>query len=200
MEMKLWEAIKNRRSLYALSNEEIVPRKKIEQMVTDALLYVPSANNSQTTRLVLLWGDHHKNLWDIVLAALRKETNDAQFARSKAKVEKSFVSGYGTILFFEDQAAVKTLQEKFPLYADTYPRYAQHTNAMHQYALWTALEAEGLGASLQHYNPLIDEDVQKAWNIPETWQLIAQMPFGKPLEGAGQREQTPIESRLFIKG
>ncbi|NFV72581.1 nitroreductase, partial [Clostridium botulinum] len=39
----------------------------------------------------------------------------------------------------------------------------------------------GFGASLQHYNELIEEDVKKEWNIPNNWKLIAQMPFGKPV-------------------
>ena len=30
---------------------------------------------------------------------------------------------------------------------------------MLQLVVWTALEAEGLGATLQHYNPLIDDEV-----------------------------------------
>lgn len=51
---------------------------------------------------------------------------------------------------------------------------------MLQLFVWTALENEGLDASLQHYNPIIDEEVKKQWNIPESWKLIVQMPFGKP--------------------
>ena len=34
------------------------------------------------------------------------------------------------------------------------------------------------GASLQHYNPLIDEAVAKQWHINPNWKLIAEMPFG----------------------
>ena len=42
---------------------------------------------------------------------------------------------------------------------------AQQTSAMHQLAIWTMLEDAGFGASLQHYNPLIDEAVAKQWHI-----------------------------------
>ena len=41
-----------------------------------------------------------------------------------------------------------------------------------------SLAQEGIGASLQHYNPLIDNDVAAAWGIPANWKLRAQMPFG----------------------
>lgn len=32
---------------------------------------------------------------------------------------------------------------------------------MIQFAVWTALETEGLGASLQHYNPIIAQRLPK---------------------------------------
>lgn len=69
---------------------------------------------------------------------------------------------------------------------------------MLQYVIWTALELEGLGASLQHYNPLIDEEVKKEWQIPSNWKLIAQMPFGKPTAEAGAKEFQPLEDRVKV--
>jgi predicted oxidoreductase (fatty acid repression mutant protein) len=35
---------------------------------------------------------------------------------------------------------------------------------MHQLLIWATLEAEGLGANLQHYNPVINEEVKKTWS------------------------------------
>ncbi|MDR1959368.1 MAG: hypothetical protein LBQ54_10080 [Planctomycetaceae bacterium] len=55
-----------------------------------------------------------------------------------------------------------------------------------------------MGASLQHYNPLIDEAVRKEWNLPESWQLIAQMPFGLPLEGPSPKTHLPVKGRLVV--
>lgn len=54
---------------------------------------------------------------------------------------------------------------------------------MHQYVLWTALEAEGAGANLQHYNPLVDAKVQSTWNVDPAWELKAQLVFGGRSEG-----------------
>ena len=104
------------------------------------------------------------------------------FVEADRKISNSFASGYGTILFFEDNAIVEKLQEKFPLYKDSFPTWSNHTSAMHQFAIWTMLEDVGFGASLQHYNPLIDNEVRKTWNLPDSWSLIAQMPFGSPVE------------------
>ncbi len=61
--------------------------------------------------------------------------------------------------------------------------------------LW---KLKGFGATLQHYNPLIDEEVRKEWGVPENWKLIAQMPFGKPVVPAGEKEYQPLENRVKI--
>jgi len=107
-------------------------------------------------------------------------------------------------LFYEDPNPIKELQSKFPNYADKFPQWSEHTSAMHQYALWTALEAEGFGANLQHYNPLPDQRAAAQWNIPLEWSLKAQLVFGGEAEGARQglqpRSEQPIEERLFIHG
>ena len=55
-----------------------------------------------------------------------------------------------------------------------------------------------MGASLQHYNPLVDEEVKSAWNLPDDWQLIAQMPFGVPTGEPGAKEYKPLEERLLV--
>jgi predicted oxidoreductase (fatty acid repression mutant protein) len=49
---------------------------------------------------------------------------------------------------------------------------------MLQFALWTSFVAEGLGANLQHYNPLIAEKVAAEWKVPPIWKLNAQLVFG----------------------
>lgn len=198
MEKTFMEAIKNRRSIYALSNEIIVSEEKIEEIVRDAIKHTPSAYNSQSTRIIILFGEHHKKLWQFTLKELKKLTNEEQFAETEKKVNGAFASGYGTVLFFEDQSVVNYLVNSFPLYADRFPDWSLHTNAMHQFVIWTALEAEGLGASLQHYNPLIDEDIQKEWGISKDWKLLAQIPFGKPLVLAGEKAISDLEARLKV--
>jgi hypothetical protein len=91
-----------------------------------------------------------------------------------------------------------------PIYADKFPQWSEHTSAMHQYMLWTSLEAEGLGCNLQHYNPLPNQKASEIWKIPLEWDLKAQLVFGTPAEGAREKlpekAQTPLEERLFIHG
>lgn len=192
------EALAHRRSYYAIGNGSSVLDKEIEDALVFALMNVPSAFNSQSTRLVLLLGEQHRKLWDIVKETLRKMVSEEQFLQTEQKIDKSFASGYGTILYFEDEEVVKGLQKSFPTYADKFPQWSEHTSAMHQLALWVVLEDMGFGASLQHYNPLIDAEVKKIWNLPVNWRLIAQMPFGMPLAVPGDKEHQPVVERMKV--
>ncbi len=198
MQKSFWDAVKQRRSIYGLSNEKIVPNEKIAEIVKGAVTHVPSPYNSQSTRVVVLFGQEHKTFWRLVLDELKKVTSPNRFLATQRKVEGSFASGYGTVLYFVDKSAVDELAAKFPLYADKFALWSQHSNAMHQYVIWTALEAEGLGASLQHYSPLVDDAVREKWNVPAEWQMVAQMPFGKPTQSPGDKELKSLDERVRI--
>lgn len=198
MERNFKDALKLRRSYYTIGNGSPVPDKEIEDVLTTAVEYVPSAFNSQSTRLVLLLGKDHKKLWEIVKETLRKRLPAEQFAQTESKIDKSFASGYGTVLFFEDETVVKGLQESFPSYEAKFPVWSEQTSAMHQLAVWSMLEDLGFGASLQHYNPLIDEEVRKTWNLPSSWTLVAEMPFGLPVQSPGEKEIKPLEDRILV--
>lgn len=192
------EAMTHRRSYYALKNESPITDNEIIDIVHSAVKHVPSAFNSQSTRVVVLLHDKHQRVWEITKDVLRKVVSAEAFGNTKNKIESSFQSGYGTLLFYEDQRPVKALQEQFPRYADNFPIWSQHTNAMHQFAIWTMLEDAGFGVSVQHYNPLIDELVAKEFNIPAEWTLIAQMPFGAPAGEPGEKDYQPLSDRVLV--
>jgi predicted oxidoreductase (fatty acid repression mutant protein) len=71
---------------------------------------------------------------------------------------------------------------------------------MHQFALWVALEAEGFGANLQHYNPIVDQRAQQHFDIPLEWKLRAQLVFGGKAGEAGEKRFEPLEKRVFVHG
>ncbi|MEH7392499.1 nitroreductase family protein [Bacillus sp. JJ1503] len=195
MTKDFYTAIKERRSYYSINKEVKVSDERIKEIVEFAVKYTPSAFNSQTARLVVLTGEAHDKLWSITTETLRKVVGEGNFEGTQQKMD-SFKAGHGTVLFFEDEAIVKSLQEQFALYADNFPIWSSQASGMHQLVVWSALEAEGLGASLQHYNPLIDEEVKQEWNIPSNWKLIAQMPFGNPISQPGEKEFQPVEDRV----
>ncbi|MDU4959346.1 MAG: nitroreductase family protein [Sporomusaceae bacterium] len=197
MKNTFMEAVKNRRSYYGIGKDVVASDERIEEIVRDAVRYTPSAFNSQSTRVLILLGEQHNAFWEIAREELRKVVPAASFAPTAEKIN-SFANGYGTILFFEDTTVVEGLQKQFPLYQEHFPVWSQHTSAMHQLVVWTALEAEGFGASLQHYAPLVDAAVQAKWNVPANWKLIAQMPFGKPTAEPGDKEMNPLEERVKV--
>lgn len=198
MALTFKEALKNRRSYYAITNESPVSDEQIKEILEHALLHVPSAFNSQTTRVVLLLGDQHKKLWEITKETLRKIVPAEHFGATESKIDGAFAAGYGTVLFYEDTEVVEGLQKSFPLYSENFPVWSQQTSGMHQFAVWTMLEEAGFGASLQHYNPLIDAEVASTWGIGSKWKLIAQMPFGKPAMTPGDKEYQALEKRLLV--
>ena len=195
----LQQAFDERRSVYALGNELPVEPQAIVNMAERVLLHTPSAFNSQSSRLVVLFGAEHQRLWDIAEEKLRAAVGDGDFSGSKQKLD-GFRAAAGTVLFYEDKNVTESLQEQFALYADRFPVWAQQTSAMHQYAMWTELRNVNVGANLQHYNPLVDEDAAKAFSIPDSWELVAQMPFGNIVEPAGEKTYQPVSERMKVLG
>lgn len=190
-------AIKERRSFYAITKDSPISDDRIGEIINDAVKYTPTAFNSQSGRVVLLLGENHNKVWGITKEILRKVVPAESFSTTEEKIN-SFSNGYGTVLFFEDVNVVESLQKQFPLYKDNFPVWAQQSNGMLQYAVWNSLQIEGLGSSLQHYNPLIDGDVKKQWNIPDNWKLIAEMPFGNPTAKPDEKKYQPVEERYKV--
>lgn len=192
------ELIKKRRTIYSLGNNLPVSQDRIAALIKEAVKHSPTAFNSQSSRVVVLFGENHKKLWNIVKDALRAIVPADAFAATESKIDNAFLSGAGTVLFFEDQSVVKGLQEQFALYADNFPVWSEQASGIAQFAVWTALSEENIGASLQHYNPVIDEQVSKAWDIPADWKLRAQLVFGSIEQEAGEKAFIDDESRFKI--
>lgn len=195
----LQQAAESRRSVYSLNKNLPVGKDEIVQIVEHAVLHTPSSFNSQSARVVVLFGEEHDKVWQFVEDALRAVVPADSFEPTAQKL-KLFKAGAATILFYEDQNVVKGLQDQFPAYAANFPVWADQANAMVQYAVWTTLAAAGAGANLQHYNPLPDAAIAEAWNIPENWLLRAQMVVGGIGAPAGEKTFQPVAERLKVFG
>ena len=194
-----YQAIEKRRSIYAIGTGKPVSENRVREIVEFAATHVPSAFNSQSARVVILFGKESGKFWEMVKDALRKIVPAEQFPKTEDKID-GFNAGWGTVLFFEDQAVVKQLMNDFSLYADNFPVWSNQSNGMLQFAVWTGLQSEGLGSSLQHYNELVEEDVKKEWKLDPSWKLLAQMPFGSVEAPAGEKSFIPIEDRVKVFG
>ena len=195
------EAITNRRSNYHLENISPVSTAHILDTIDTILSVVPSPFNAQSARVVVLFGEQHLTLWDIVEKELKSRIPKDIFAKTRQKLHRSFRSGFGTILIYEDEATLDKLRIDTPDYAENVNRWSEQSSGMLQFALWTALEDMGFGASLQHYNPLIDKAVSERWLIDNSWRLIAQMPFGLPKDNPSPHiQKSPIHQRRLVFG
>lgn len=188
---------KKRRSIYALGKDISLSEDEVVSLIKKAVKQAPSAFNSQSSRVLILLGNEHTKFWEITRAQLKKIVPEEKFQATSDKLE-SFANAAGSVLFFEDQNVVKTLQEQFPSYADNFPVWSEHSTGIAQYAVWLALAEKDIGANLQHYNPLVDEEVRKEWNVPSSWTLRAQMNFGSILQPAGEKTHIDDNERFII--
>jgi predicted oxidoreductase (fatty acid repression mutant protein) len=178
MSNQFLDLINKRRTIYAVGKNVEQSPEHLTDLIQHAIKQSPSSFNSQSSRAVILFNAEHEKFWGFVKEKLKSYAKDAEAAaKTDAKMD-SFAAGVGTVLFFEDLDVIKSLQEQFPSYADNFPVWAEHSTAIAQFATWTALHTDGLGASLQHYNPIVDEQVHAEWDIPASWKLRAQLVFG----------------------
>ena len=91
---------------------------------------------------------------------------------------------------------MQALQAQFPLYAANFPGWALQSSGMLQLSVWSGLRELGVGASLQHYNPIIDKDVRALFGLPESYRLVAQMPFGSIKDEPEPKEKEDISLRV----
>ena len=197
MEKTVQQMFAKRRTNYTLGKDVTLPQEEITARIEAVVREVPSAFNMQSGRIIIAYGSAHDKIWQITKDTLRAVVPAEAFANTEKKID-SFAAAYGTILYYDDTDVVKKLQEQFPLYAANFPTWAQQANGMMQYALWTLFANMGLAANLQHYNPLIDEALASEFDVPASWQLIAQMPFGQPMSQPGPIEKLPIDERVKI--
>lgn len=198
MDNNIFDLYAKRHSFYNITNDCPLTAEEIENLVQKSLELYPSPFNSQSARAMVLFGKNHKNLWSITQTELLKAAPKEKAQAISDKIA-SFANGHGTILYFTDTDVTRALQNKFPLYAANFDNWAYQCNAILQFMVWTALANSDIGANLQHYNPLIDDAVRQAFNIPNNWELVAQMPFG----GIGATPQAHsvenIKEKFIIK-
>lgn len=93
------ETIKARRTYYALKKESTIPDAKIQEIIKEVVLHVPSSFNSQTTRVILLVKEEHDKLWEIVKDVIKAIVPADAWPASEQRLN-GFKAGYGTVCDF----------------------------------------------------------------------------------------------------
>lgn len=187
--MKILELLKDRRTHYDINKNLPVGEDKVFDLVEKATELVPDAFNMKSSRVVVVTGEKQNQLWDNIY-----DVFEGKVPREKID---GFKNGYGTILYFYDENVVKDLQNQFEPYADRFPAWATQSAGMLQLSIWSGLKELGIGASLQHYNPVIDQMVKEMFNLPESYILNAQMPFGGIGSNPDEKPAEDISNRVF---
>ena len=186
--MKLIDDLKQRRTYYNLNKILPVSKSEVKRVVEEITELVPDAFNMKSARVIVVTDNKQDELWDGIY-----DVFEGKVPRDKID---GFKAAAGTILYFYDTEVVETLQKQFPLYANNFPVCANQANGMLQINIWTGLRELGIGANLQHYNPVIDSLVQEMFEIPKSWKLIAQMPFGGIVTEPEPKAKENIEERV----
>ena len=186
VDMEFREAVLARRSEYSLDARDVDADAVIAR-IRGIAGSVPSAFNAQSARVLCLIGEDHRRFWEMVEDVLRERSRDPErFKGTQAKLA-GFRAAAGTILFYEVDSRTRELMKAHPSYRDMFPQWAEHGNAMMQFAVWCAITDMGLGANIQHYNPIIDARAAEMLSVPDGYRLVAQMVFGRVTDPAGPK-------------
>ncbi|KAJ7043970.1 nitroreductase-like oxidoreductase [Mycena alexandri] len=194
-------AVATRRTTYALTAKSSVSDEKIAEIIKHCVKHCPTPFNTQSSRAVLVIGAENTKLWDMVSESALKGMAEGDQKVAQAGKLKAFGGGYGSVLFFEDQAVVDAISAKIPTLAKQFPVWSNNATGMLQHAVWTALCLEGLGANLQHNGAYSDElvaDIHKTFSLPKTWTSTAIMPFGDPAAGPGEKAFGSLDDRVKV--
>lgn len=190
--------LRQRRSIYQLGKYLPLDEAAILRKLEEVVALTPAAFNEPVTKITILFGEAHEKFWDLVYGKLEPGLGEEQRPRTRKKMDQ-FQRGAGTVLFFEDQEVVRKMREKYPLYGESFSQWGEQEQGMLQAFVWMALREEGIGANLQHYNPLIDEAVAEEFEIPKNLRLTGQMPFGNILEEPEKKDREDVSYRVQVR-
>jgi hypothetical protein len=90
------DAVRVRRSIYPLSKDIPIPVSRVQELIKETLLHVPSSFNSQTTRVLLLVGAEHEKLWELTKAILKPIVPEDAWGATEGKMNM-FKAAAGTV-------------------------------------------------------------------------------------------------------
>lgn len=191
------QLVEKRRSIYALGANSNYSTQEISHTIRAVVKQVPTAFNSQTTRVVVLFDEANTKFWNHIYD-VQQEILEGNMWSMMSGIIAGAKSGIGTVLFFEDVDAASNM----PTQGTRTEAYKQNNNANAQYAVWLALAEMDLGATLQHFNIGFEQGFDKTtkdmFNLPASYEMIAQMPFGSIEQPASEKEHIDTDVQVTV--
>jgi predicted oxidoreductase (fatty acid repression mutant protein) len=175
----LQSVFQNRRSIRRLQDGPFTPGMR--QRVLEAVRLTPAAYNLPPWRLVLVH-EGRDETWQQIETAFRDYLSGERLERNLSRLE-GFRSGVALALLYEDLRVGRTLREEKGASHELATQFVQQALGMVQLSLWLALTAEGLSASLQHWEEFLADRTEQLTGLPAAdFQLAAAMPIGYAAE------------------
>lgn len=195
--MNFNQLLDTRRSVYMLKNTSKINDNDLLNLLYENLKKAPSAFNTQPVFAVIASKEQHKFVWDSVSNALEKILSTEQFKKTKAKL-KVFENAYGTILLFKNTNDIEDIKKAYPGFANRQDFWGEQSFGIAAYTIWLTLADLGLGANMQHYDPLLDAAIEKEFKIPKGYVLEAEIVYGDIAINAEAKESKSQEELIKI--
>lgn len=196
---ELKKLMEKRRTSYALGKNTDFSQEEIVTAIRDTIKNVPSAFNSQTTRAVVIFDEANKKFWQHIYDVQKDVLPEQMWEMMSGVMEGARDNAIGTVLFFEDRDAIEVM----PANDERKATYKEHNAAIAQYSVWLRLTEMDLGGSLQHLNVGYDQGFDKAtremFDLPDSFEMIAQMPFGSIEAPAGEKDHIDTNTQVQVK-
>lgn len=184
---ELNQVLNDRRTNYALGNNTDITADDVAARLKEIAPILPSAMHSQTSRMVVVSGEHNTRVWEIIDEAQKTVMPEDMYSMMSGVFEAA-KSAVGTVLFFESRDAVNAL----PIGEHRALTYKENNHAISAFSTWLTLTEMGLGASFQHlnvgYKQGFDKPIREELGLPDDFEMLAQMPFGSIEAPAGDRK------------
>jgi predicted oxidoreductase (fatty acid repression mutant protein) len=184
-----------RRSIRRLRDGPFLPATRAHLL--EAIRLTPASYNLPPWRVVLVH-ERREELWAEIERGFREHLSGERLARYLDRLE-GFRGGVAVALVFVDQRVERTLREEKGLAPPVAQSFVLQAMGMVQLALWLALTAEGLVASLQHWDEFIGSCMARFAGLPEAdVRLVATMPFGYAAEEPRAIERATAEQICLV--
>jgi predicted oxidoreductase (fatty acid repression mutant protein) len=162
------------------------------QRIVEAIHLAPAAFNLPPWHVVLVH-EERAAFWELVEQAFLERLEGDRLERYLDRLS-GFRRGVAVALVYEEVSVRRQLAEAWQITLDQAGAYTEQGLGMVQLALWLALTAEGLVASLQHWDWLLEEPLAGYFGLPQDrFRLVATMPIGYADEPPRPTERIPID-------